>query len=67
MLHQLAKYIEPAIMALIIIVCLVELIKVKSIAEIRSEEEGRHRILWLILPFILLAMMVVKFVWFGFY
>jgi len=64
MLHQLSKYIEPAIMALIIIVCLVELIKVKSISEIRSEEEGKHRILWLILPFILLAMMIMKLIWF---
>ena len=64
MLHQLAKYIEPVIMALIIIVCLVELIKVKSLAEIRSEEEGRHRILWLILPFILLAMIIMKLIWF---
>jgi hypothetical protein len=51
-------------MALIVIVCLVELIKVKSIAEIRSEEEGKHRILWLILPFILLAMIIMKLIWF---
>ncbi|MBI5779949.1 MAG: hypothetical protein HZA49_10930 [Planctomycetes bacterium] len=64
MLVKLAKYIEPAILALIFIVCILELIKVRSSAEIGKEQERKYHILWMILPFVLLVMIILKLVLF---
>jgi len=64
MLFKLAKYLELIIFALIFIVCIFELIKVKSAAEISKEQERKYHILWIMLPFILLAMIILKLVLF---
>ena len=64
MLLNLTKYIEPVIIGLIVMLCLLELIKVRSRAEMGSEKERKYRVLWMLLPFILLVMIILKLVLF---
>lgn len=64
MLYTLAKYIEPIIFGLIFLLCIVELIRVRSSAEIWDETNKKYRIILIILPFILLAMIIMRLVWF---
>jgi len=64
MLLNLTKYIEPVIIGLIVMLCLLELIKVRSAAEMGSEQERRYHVLWMLLPFILLVMIILKLVLF---
>jgi len=63
MLHTLAKYIEPIIFGLIFLLCIVELIRVRSAAEIWDETNKKYRVILIILPFILLAMIIMRLVW----
>ncbi|HLD35854.1 MAG TPA: hypothetical protein VJC37_03960 [Planctomycetota bacterium] len=64
MFITLAKYFEPVIFGLIFIVCILELIKVRGHDEPRDAQDRKYQILWILLPFILLALIILKLVWF---
>lgn len=64
MLPKLAKYIEPIILALVFVVCIFELLRVRSAEEMASEKERKYRVLWIVLSFVLLVMIILKLVLF---
>ena len=64
-LLKLAKYFEPILFTVALIVCLYEFSRVKHIAEVRKytkEQAKRLRILWVILSSVLLVMIVLKLI-----